>query len=266
MRTQYFYADSYQTAPGKQKLSIFDRFRRSRFLFTASFLAIVFKTRRAALKGLYHDEEWAGSSIDIMRLLERAGARFTITGFDNIRRAKKPVVFICNHMSTLETMILPGLISPLIDVTFVVKDSLVSHPLFGPVMRSREPIVVSRKNSREDLLKVINEGSDLLDRGESIVIFPQSTRRENFDPASFNTLGIKLAARTNATVIPVALRTDFWKNGKIIKDLGPLNREAPVMLSFGEPFSIEGNGKEEQKRIIGFIAANLREWGCEVVD
>jgi len=60
-----------------------------------------------------------------MQFLERTGGRFHITGMENINKSAGPVLFISNHMSTLETMILPCIIAPHREVTFVVKDSLV---------------------------------------------------------------------------------------------------------------------------------------------
>lgn len=263
MEKHYFNSDNYKT-PARQGIRLFSYLRRSRFIFTISYIGVVLRTRRLAKKGVYQTEEWARSSYDIMGLLEKAGARFDIAGLDNIRNTESPVVYICNHMSTLETMILPCLIAPIMDVTFVVKDSLVKHPVFGPVMRSRDPIVVSRKNSREDLQKVLDQGSEILKAGRSVVIFPQATRQEVFDRNVFNTLGVKLAARNDTRVIPVALRTDFWKNGKVIKDLGPLDRSAPVIFRFGKPMQIEGNGKKEHLEIIDFITSYLKAWGCKV--
>ncbi|HUS86216.1 MAG TPA: lysophospholipid acyltransferase family protein [Bacteroidales bacterium] len=210
--------------------------------------------------------EWARASIDIMRLLERCGAVFHITGFDNIRHLDEPVIFISNHMSTLETMIFPVLIAPFMDVTFVVKESLVSMPLFSPTMRSRDPIVVSRANSREDLVKVISEGTEKLANGTSIVIFPQSTRREYFNPDEFNSLGVKLASRSGKRIVPMAIRTDFWKNGKLIKDLGPFDRSIPVNIKFGELMEVTGNGREEQQKIVAFVLENLKQWGAKVAE
>ena len=92
---------------------------------------------------------------------------------ENITKSPGSVLFISNHMSTLETMILPSIIGPHKELTFVVKESLVKHPLFGDVMRSRNPIVVGRTDPRKDLEAVMNGGVDLLNNGISIVIFPQ---------------------------------------------------------------------------------------------
>jgi len=163
-------------------------------------------------------------------------------------------------MSTLETMILPCIIAPYRELTFVVKESLVKHPLFGDVMRSRNPVVVGRTDPRKDLEAVMKGGMDLLSMGSSIVIFPQSTRSLEFKPEEFNSLGVKLAKRAGVMVVPVALKTDFWGNGKWIKELGKLDSSRPIHIKFGEPFHITGSGKEENQKIIDFIKSSLEDW------
>jgi 1-acyl-sn-glycerol-3-phosphate acyltransferase len=163
-------------------------------------------------------------------------------------------------MSTLETMILPCIIGPHKELTFVVKESLVKHPLFGDVMRSRNPIVVGRTDPRKDLEAVMNDGTERLKNGISIVIFPQSTRSVEFKPEEFNSLGVKLAKKAGVVVIPIALKTDFWGNGNFIKELGPLDHKKHIHIKFGDPMHITGNGKEENQKIIDFIKGSLEEW------
>ena len=255
--------DSYNTNPVTSRRSLASWFRNRRLVFLVRYLSTVFKTRKSALRGDYDTEAWSDSSLDILKLLENAGAIFNLSGLDNIRKANKPIVFIGNHMSTLETMILPGLIAPITDVTFVVKKSLVSHPIFGPVMRSRNPVAVERVNPREDFAKVMQDGAEILKTGRSLVIFPQSTRRDYFSRSEFNTLGVKLAARSDAIVIPVALRTDFWKNGKLIRDLGPFDRSRKVFFRFGKPLDVKGREREAQAEIVSFISETLLGWGVE---
>jgi 1-acyl-sn-glycerol-3-phosphate acyltransferase len=231
------------------------------FYFLYQYGKIVLRTRREALNNVYHKREWADSSFEILRLVEKTGGRFHITGMENIARSSEPVVFISNHISTLETMVFPGLIAPHRDVTFVVKDSLVRHPFFGPVMRSREPIIVGRAEPRKDFEIVMTQGTALLSRGISIVVFPQSTRSDVFRSEEFNSIGVKLAKKAGVHVVPVAIKTDFWGNGKIIKEIGPLNHLKPIMIKFGEPFPVTGNGKEENQKIIDYIEENLKKWG-----
>jgi 1-acyl-sn-glycerol-3-phosphate acyltransferase len=260
MQRGYFGSDSYIT-PVKERMNLWDRIRlNSRIYFTLKYGYIVLKTRKQAKRGFYDDKAWSDSSYYIFRLIEETGGRYIISGMENIARSPEPVLFIGNHMSTLETMILPGIVAPLRRVTFVVKESLVKHPFFGDVMRSRNPIVVGRTDPRKDFEAVMNGGMDLLLHGISIIIFPQSTRSLEFRPEEFNSLGVKLAKKAGVQVVPVALKTDFWQNGRIIKELGPLDSSKTIHIKFGEPFPVNGSGKEENQKIIDFIQTSLKEW------
>ena len=255
----YFESGTYITP--EKNLTIGDRlFFHTRLYFTLKFARTVLTSRYQAKRGRYGDKEWADSSYYIFRFIERSGGRFNITGMDNISKTSQPVLFIANHMSTLETMILPCLIQPLRSVSFVVKESLVKHPLFGDVMRSRNPIIVGRTDPRKDLEAVMNGGMEMLSKGISIVIFPQSTRNVIFKPEEFNSLGVKLAKKAGVQVVPIALKTDFWRNGKLIKEIGPLDSSKFIYFRFGEPFKVTGTGKEENQKIIDFIRNSLQEW------
>ena len=260
MRPIYFTKDTYST-PVSQKPSLYERLRRnSRLYFIFKYGKIVIKTRGQARAGIYDDFLWADSSFYIFRIIEKTGGRFEIEGMEHIAETPEPVLFIGNHMSTLETMVLPSIISPRRRVTFVVKESLVRHPLFKDVMLSRDPIVVGRQDPRKDLEAVMNGGLELLKKGISIVIFPQSTRSIEFKPEEFNSLGVKLAKRAGVKVVPVALKTDFWGNGKVIKEIGPLDNKKTIHFRFGEPFLPSGSGKDDNQRIISFIEQSLHEW------
>ena len=245
----------------KYRRVLFDRlFLNTRFYFVLKYIQLVFKNRKLALKGIYNREVWALSSFDVFKLIENCGGKFHIQGFDNLRNCKEPVVIVSNHMSAMESMIFPCLIAPFMEVTFVIKESLAKHFLFGPVMRTRKPITVVRLNSREDLISVMKQGQEFLKKSTSVVIFPQGGRRETFKPKEFNSLGVKLAKLAGVKVIPIALKTDFWGNGKLVRDLGPINRNKPIHINIGEPVTIKGSGKEENQQIVDFITSNLEVW------
>ena len=169
-------------------------------------------------------------------------------------------------MSMLESMVLPGLIASRREVTFVVKKSLTTHPIFGPVMRARGPIAVDRQDPISDFKKVMLDGTESLKNNVSVVIFPQSQRMVKFNPKQFNTLGIKLAKNANVKVVPLAIKTDFWENGTLLKDIGVIHRDLRIYFEFGEPISIDGAGKKEQQMIIDHIHSHLKKWGGQVED
>ncbi len=257
-------AAEYHTPPDTPRCFSDRLFLGTRFYFMGKFVMLAFSTKRAALQGRYDTQYWVDSSLDVVRLIESCGGRLHITGLDHIRQASGPVVFLSNHMSTLENMVFPGIIQPLKNITFVVKNELLKHWIFGPVMRSREPIALDRSNPRDDLRIVLEKGQELLSKGQSIIIFPQSTRRVDFNPAEFNTIGTKLAARAGVPVIPIAIKTDFWEHGKLSKYLGAIHRDRHVFIKFGKPIPVRGNGKEEHQQILDFIGSNLRMWKSEI--
>lgn len=225
----------------------------------------VLRARSRAVRGIYDDVEWAESSYRVLRTLERNRGRFHIVGLENVRKAasEAPYVFISNHMSALETQVLPTLIVAHMPVTFVVKERLVKSPIFGPVMRSREPIAVKRKNAREDLEAVLSQGRDLLQRGKSIIVFPQSTRRPIFRPEDFNSLGVKLASKAGVRVFPIAVKTDFWGERGLFRGFGPVRPSRTIHIEFGTPMEVSGRGKEVHQKIVDFIAARQSEWNNE---
>lgn len=229
--------------------------------FFPNMIRILLYSNRQAVKGQYDSVHWYDSSVDVRESLERAGLKMHFTGMDNLRKTEGPVVFVSNHMTTLETVVLPSIIQPVKRVLFVIKEELTRYPVFGPVCAAREPILVGRENPREDLKIVMDEGSKKIQEGKSVIIFPQKTRSIDFIPENFNSLGNKLAKKNNVPVIPIALLTDGWGNGKLIKEAGKIDPSKPVHIAFGEPLSITGNGAEEHQKIIEFIAGKFKEWG-----
>jgi 1-acyl-sn-glycerol-3-phosphate acyltransferase len=215
-----------------------------------------------AIRGCYDDEYWALHSLQVVRALEYIGCRIHVEGLEHVAALKDPCVIVGNHMSALETLALPGLIAPRTRATFVVKRSLPTAFAFGHLMRSRDPVVVDRKNPRDDLAAMLTGSEERLARGISMVVFPQATRSPVFDRGLFNSIGVKIAKRNNVPLIPLALKTDAWGCGVkgVMKDYGRIFPDLPVHFRFGKPLRVEGNGKEEQEHLCRFIEDALAQW------
>jgi 1-acyl-sn-glycerol-3-phosphate acyltransferase len=255
--------DGYSTAPGVPRALSEFLLLRSRWSVYSHFIATILRSRSLALRGLYDDQAWANSSLEIIRFLERCSAKFRIEGMDKFRGDGGPYVFVANHMSTLETLVLPGLICPIRSVTYVVKRKLMNGFFWGPIMRSRDPIAVSRTDPRADLEVVLREGQARLAAGVSVIVFPQGTRTEVWKRGGFNSLGIKLASRAGAKVIPVALKTDFWGSSGLLRGFGPIHRDRVINMEFGDPIAVNGRGKAEHERCLDFIESRLKAWGAK---
>ena len=232
---------------------------------TAAFYLSIARTgltgRRLARRGTFDSHAFVHLSMRTARAVERCGGRLHVTGIEHLYGTPGPVVIVGNHMSTLETWLLPSIIVPAKPLAFVVKDTLLTHPFFGPIMRAQPCIAVGRTNPREDLKAVLEKGTEMLKNGRSVCIFPQSTRRFEFVEDEFNSLGVKLAKRAGATVIPVALRTDFWGNGRFLKELGPVGRHRDVHVAFGPPPPAGSTPQASHAHVVAFVRQHLQEWG-----
>lgn len=230
--------------------------------FYPRFLKVVYQSAALAKRGQYTPEVWQDYSIQVLRALESVGVEFDVRGLEHIKAVDGPVIFVGNHLSVLETVTLPSWILSYNTFTYVIKQSLLEVPVFKHVMSSRSPIAVTRTNPRQDLKTVLEQGVERVSRNLSIVVFPQTTRTA-FNPEQFSTIGVKLARRAGVPIIPLALLTDAWENGKISKDFGKIVPSRKVFFAFGEPILVEGKGSEEHQQIIDFIESNLAVWERE---
>ncbi len=209
------------------------------------------------------------TSVDVFNTIFRFGGSCHISGFDHARDYHgKPAVYVANHMSALETYLLPGILLALGDMSIVLRVSLLKLPFLGAILRASRPIALERKDARKDLLQVLAEGQSLLREGRSILLFPQGTRLHPFEARRFNTLGEKLSARANVPLIPIAVDTRFQALGKtkITQDLGPIHPEHLIRIECGEPI-LPGAfpAKERHAKSIAFIQGRLIAWGVPVV-
>ena len=248
----------YQTPPN-QSWWIAKRFP-GLFLYTRIVMNVLTASRRCSKNTYTHNKKIASSS-GILKTLEHIGAHVSVKNMSAFIDLKAPCVFVANHMSALEAFILPCFIMPYRNITFVIKKSLTRYPILKHSILSLHPIVVDRKNPRKDLRAVLDQGLACLEQNISVLIFPQTTRSLHFDPLQFNTLGIKLAQKSCLPIVPIALKTDAWGIGRLLKDFGKIDPSKPVRMTFGEPIHVTGNGKQEHQKIISFIGDKLKRWG-----
>ena len=81
-------------------------FRKNAFLFYLEFISYFvfhrygYKKMENKWEVIYH------GSIKIIRSVEKRGCAFDVKGLKNIRDLDHPVIFVSNHMSMMETMVL----------------------------------------------------------------------------------------------------------------------------------------------------------------
>ncbi len=212
----------------------------------------------------FMEEYWSEFGLMVYRLIERLGGKIEVSGFDKLNNHKKPVVFVCNHVSSLETYLLPSILMAWPGLIIVLKESLAHYPFFGQVVRSVDPIRVFRKNALEDLRTVLEAGTAGINNGRSALIFPQGARYRQFDPKTFNTLGVKLAKKAGVDIVPIAVSTDFLRIGKKHRDLGmTVHPKSPIKIACGDIIPGDLPPKEMNDKAIEFISTQLKKWESE---
>ena len=262
MGTDFFNSDSYDTPESTRRSRVDRLFLGSRWYFYFNFVRKLLKLRPYVKKNEFDDAMYFESSFSFLKDMEKMGARIHLRGLHNIKKyVDEPVIFLSNHMSTTETLLFPCLIGPhRPSLAFVVKESLASLPLFGKILQSRDPILVGQKDPYQDMQTVLGESKRNIEKGRSVVLFPEGERNTRFNPEAFSSLGVRLARQAGAKIIPVALKTDFWGTGRLVKELGPIKRKERIHMVFGEPIEIKGNGKKEHKDVVDFISYHTRKW------
>jgi 1-acyl-sn-glycerol-3-phosphate acyltransferase len=238
---------------------------RATLRFSWREVGTILAARRLNRRGLFDTAGWARVVFDTWREAERMGAVITVEGFDALRDVRGPVVYAANHMSMLETLILPVVLLAHTPLSIVLKQSLLSYPIFGAPLRRIQPITVTRRNAREDLRAVLETGRLRLEAGRSVLLFPQATRRSVFQAEQFNSMGDKLARAAGVPLVPVALKTDFQGIGRVLKDFGAVDPARPIRFALGPALSDTFAKGERHRRCVAFIEEHLRAWGMPVV-
>jgi 1-acyl-sn-glycerol-3-phosphate acyltransferase len=238
---------------------------RATWRFSWCSVGTILAAARLNRRGLFDTAGWARVVFATWREAERMGAVITVEGFDALRDVRGPVVYAANHMSMLETLILPVVLLAHSPLSIVLKQSLLSYPIFGSPLRRIQPITVTRRNAREDLRAVLQSGQLRLEAGRSVLLFPQATRRAVFDAEQFNSMGDKLARAAGVPLVPVALKTDFQGIGRVLKDFGAVDPARPIRFALGPALSDTLAKGERHRRCVAFIEERLRAWGMPMV-
>jgi len=254
---------SYQS-PQKRRFLINKFHKWATLIYYIQLFYTILTESLTARKKSYEGKTWGKGSLRVFKIAESAGGIFHVSGLKALEGCKGPVVYVANHMSLLDTLVLPCILLKFGKVTFVVKEGLLRYPVLGTIIRAIHPIAVTRKNPRNDFKTVMKKGQALISDGCSIIIFPQATRSASFNLTTFNSMGVKLAQRTGVPVVPVALKTDFQGNGRIIKDMGAVDPGKELYIKFGNPMFVEGKGQDIHKKVVKFIVENLKSWGVKV--
>ena len=214
-------------------------------------------------------ESWANACFSSVTTAERLGMEVSVEGFENRRAVDGPVVYLSNHMSMTETIMLPPILLAAGSFSYVAKASLAHLPFLERAAEHMRMVPISRKSPREDLLSILRIGVERLDGGDSFLIFPQGTRCAVFSRKRYSSIGAKLAERANRPVVPIVVDTRCQPTRekgmlrKVFHDFGPVDTSKDIRIAFG-PVIPAGKSRDMHEAAFDWMAGRLEAWGLPV--
>lgn len=142
-----------------------------------------------------------------------AGIDIEVEGAEHLTR-NRPAVFIFNHQSMLDAMVLAHLLRR--DAVAVCKKELATNPFAGALLRRANTLFVDRESANQSAL--LKESLDVLNSGRSLVISPEGTRSTLGEIQPFKHGAFYLAKKADVPVVPVVLHNvkDALPNGGLL--------------------------------------------------
>jgi 1-acyl-sn-glycerol-3-phosphate acyltransferase len=164
-----------------------------------------------------------------------AGIRCRVQGRENL--PAEPCVILSKHQSAWETIAFLDLFPP---ITYVLKRELLWIPFFGWGL-ARMPIVsINRGAGKDALRQVVDQGTQRLAEGYSVVVFPEGTRAPVGCQKRYKIGGASLAVAAGVAVVPVAHNAgEFWRKNAFLKHPGE------VVVSIGPAILTAGKTPEQ---------------------
>ncbi len=158
-----------------------------------------------------------------------AGARVSVKGLENLSQ-DQTYIFIANHLSQFDIFCFQGYMPH--DFRWIAKKELFRIPLFGYAMRTTDFISIDRSQGRK-AMKSLNEASEKIASGTSVLIFPEGTRSPDGSLQAFKSGAILIAIKAGVPVVPISFNGTF----AILPKNRLLANSGDVTIQIGQPIS-----------------------------
>ncbi len=173
-------------------------------------------------------------------------ADIRVNGEENLKGIHKPTIFICNHLSNSDGLVLDKVLKS-IDPTFVAGVKLSNDAVTNiGINVIKTTNIIPNSSDKAGLKKVVK----LVRNGESVLVFPEGTRSRVGSMIKARRGILLIAKMTGVPITPIGLSgTEVLL--PINKD-GEMSSEsfnhAKVQVNIGEQFNIPERSEEQSKR------------------
>jgi 1-acyl-sn-glycerol-3-phosphate acyltransferase len=177
-------------------------------------------------------------------------------GVENIPQ-DRACLFVVNHRSAMfdPVTIYPFLKNP---AGFIAKKELEKIPLFSWWLKLANSLFIDRDNIREGY-KTIVQAIEKLQRGVSILIFPEGTRNKDRESKTsmlpFHDASFKPAVKANVPIVPIAL----YNTEESFENHKPKIYANKVKITFGEPIYLNKLSPENARHPAPYVRKIMEE-------
>lgn len=188
-------------------------------------------------------------------------AEIELHGMENLEGVKRPIIFISNHLSNSDGLILNRVLKDE-DVTYVAGVKLSQNPVTNlAIQMAKTTLVKPNSADKEGIEKIIK----IIKNGGSILIFPEGTRSRSSKMIKAKK-GIYLIIKlTGAKVIPIGLSGTEKLLPISDEDMGTEKfQNAKVNVNIGKAINIPKKDKEEdrhlyEERVVDHLMSSIAE-------
>lgn len=182
-----------------------------------------------------------------------------IEGLENIPPGAS--VLAPNHQSYWDIMVLYGINVP---YKWVSKESIFNIPFIGWNMKINQYVRLARED-RKSIKQMMQDCRDWLNKGSSIMIFPEGTRSADGELGEFRTGPFKLAIDSNVPVVPIVVDGTYKILPKDAKTLTFRSDITVRILPAIQPGEYDNNLRLLRDAVEKQIRTNLAEIrGCSL--
>ena len=165
----------------------------------------------------------AGFGISLLGLF---GNKFTLAGRTD-EDFSRPAIITCNHQSHLDLLPMLALTPKLVILT---ADWVWHNPLYGFIIREADFLPASK-----GLEAITPRLRELVDKGYSIAVYPESTRSQDCSIGRFHQGAFYLADQLQVDILPLIL----YGAGKALPKHGRLLNRGPIRMEIDERITQE---------------------------
>ena len=174
---------------------------------------------------------------------------YHVTGRENIPTGAH--IAMWKHSSSWETFAQALLIPP---QAWVLKRELMWIPVVGWAIHFMRPISIDRGAGTSAVNRVVAQGTERLNKGMWVSIFPEGTRVPAGETKKYGLSGALLASRYGCKVIPIAHNA-----GKFWPRRGWLKKPGTIQVVIGPPIEAANRDPREiNEQIRRWIEATLK--------